>query len=271
MTSTSATVPGHPSHHAFGPLVRAFLLDARFNRSEIVIDFGLPLVVLLGNNARLVLLPTARLHAAIAARGGTRFLLDNTLMYVVFILWTTVINLVITQTVQLREDGYLAWLAHMAGSPLPVLAGLWTVQVIVATAESLALSLLAMLLLRTFVPALLLAVLVGSPIAITLLTLLCSPILCLKTPIGSIDALITLLTIALFCLPQTGSTPVLTALLGLNPLVFCRTLLLLVAAPLSGTLPAYPRLLGLALAVLASLAAGLVGLRHPALRPMVKR
>lgn len=259
------------AHHAFGPLVRAFLLDARFNRSEIFIDFGLPLLVLLGNNAGLVLLPTAQLHNQLAARGGTRFLLDNILMYVVFILWTTVINLVITQTVQLREGGYLAWLAHMAGSPLPVLASLWVVQVIVATAESLAVSLLAMLLLRTFVPALLLAVLVGSPIAMILLTLLFSPILCLKTPIGSVDALITLLTIALFCLPQTGPAPVLTALFGLNPIVFCRTLLLLIAAPISGTLPAYPRLLGLVLAVLASLAAGLVGLRRPALRPIVKR
>lgn len=257
---------------AFKPLLRVFLLDARFNRIEIAIDFVLPLVFLIGNNVALFLMPTGKLHTVIAASGGEQFVVGEILPYIIFILWTTVINLVISQAIQLREAGYLSWMSHMAGSVLPVFASLCVSQMIVATAEAVVLSLVAMVLLRMFLPSLLLAALVGSPVVIAVLSLLFSPILHLRVQMTTINALVTLLTIGLFSLPLTGSTPLLTALLGFNPIASCRTLLLLVAAPADGFIfPASPHLLALALAILISIAAGLFGLHQPALRPIIRR
>lgn len=271
MTGITPTAAKHPSHHAFGPFLRTFLLDARFNQIEVMVDFALPLVFLIGNNATLLLMPTDRLHTTIFKSGGEGFIVGEILPYVIFIAWTTVINLVINQAIQLREAGYLVWMAHMAGSPLPAFAGLWVSQTIVAGVEALVLSLVAMALMRMFLPSLLFAALLGTPIAMAVLTLLFSPILRLQAQMTTVNALITLLTIGLFSLPTTGSTPLATALLGLNPIVFCKTLLLLVAVPAGTPLPTTRQLLALALAVLISMAAGLFGLHRPTLRPIIRR
>lgn len=265
MAQDRRTGSGEPHHnHAFLPLMRIFLLDARFNLMPLCINFVLPLVILVGGNWRCLF--DARVESI-----PTSGLMDGVVPFIVFNLLSTALNLVIAQIVQLREEGVLAGLAHAAGSPVPVLAAVWASQTLVAVAQSLALSLVAMILARRFLPMLILMVLVGGPCVMAVVTALFSPLLCLAIPARAFAAVLTVLIAVLFALPSTGGNAIASTMLALNPVVCSRTLLQFLVHPLGMVLPSADALTGLGLIILVSLIAVPLSLCLLTLRPIVRR
>lgn len=238
--------------------LRIFLIDARFETTAIFINFILPSAVLI-----IAILTAPKKNITDMASNLVIF------QFVTYICLTTVMNLVVSYLVQTREEGVLLTHAHIFSSPKPYIFGLIIGQSLVGTIESVLLSILGMSLTQHFHWSIIVAVIIGVPVVIFILSFFLLPLALWRGTANNSTAVIAVVLLVFFNLPGKAPHPAFTFLLQLNPVHFSENTLSLLLSPRNMNI--LPTLLANCTVVLLSVLAGIISLRHFPIRPFLKR